>query len=703
MERSIWSFTVADYLIVEDFEDYNDYYPKRIWENWIDGWGTVDPPPGKPGNNTGSIVGYGTPPFAEQTAAFVHGGMQSMPLDYDNTKAPPWFNYSEADRTFNTSQDWTGYGVKALSLWFRGWPASVGSFVESPPGTYTITASGADIWDMTRPRETWFHDEFHYAYQQANGIPVTLIAKVDSVSNTNVWAKAGVMIRGSLDANSTHVAMYITPTSGAAFQYRNATGGLSDSNNVGWHVVAPQYVKLVLDNYGFSGYYSPDGLTWTQVRPLATATRTPPTISPPFYVGLALTAHDAALTCTAKFSSVSVTGGSGIWAHRDIGIKSNIVAPLYVTLQDSSPTPKTATVIHPDPNAVLRNTWQQWDIDMKAFTGVNPKLIKKITIGIGNRSNPQHVGIGTLYVDDIRVYLPRCFPDLVRPVGDFSNDCVVDYPDLSILTDNWLISEYLVTPVPPSNTNLEAYYQFENNLLDTSGKGRNGDPCGTNPGYAASKSGLGQAINLNGIGQYVGTHVTASTLGIGGGKARTVAAWVYTRAFNNGGIFDMGANVNGQNFSLRTMGEPNMWRAQRYGYPGYDFDFEYPSVSKWVHLAIVYDGNTAGDESRTYADGMLTGRQTATLNTANTRNFGIGLWSGNYFNGLIDELRVYSRALSQGEVASLAGKTTPFTQPLYLMLRPQDPAINMYNDGIIDLKDYALLVDMWLEELLWPQ
>jgi hypothetical protein len=374
-----------------------------------------------------------------------------------------------------------------------------------------------------------------------------------------------------------------------------------------------------------------------------------------------------------------------------------------VTLQDSSPTPKTATVTHPDPNAVLRNTWQQWDIDLKAFTGVNPKLIKKITIGIGNRSNPQHVGIGTLYVDDIRVYLPRCFPDLVRPVGDFSNDCVVDYPDLSILTDNWLISEYLVTPVPPSNTNLEAYYQFENNLLDTSGKGRNGDPCGTNPGYAASKSGLGQAINLNGLGQYVGTHVTASTLGIGGGKARTVAAWVYTRAFNNGGIFDMGANVNGQNFSLRTMGEPNMWRAQRYGYPVYDFDFEYPSVSKWVHLAIVYDGNTAGDESRTYADGMLTGRQTITLNTTNTRKFGIGLWSGNYFNGLIDELRVYSRALSQGEVASLAGKTTPFTQPLYLMLRPQDPAINMYNDGIIDLKDYALLVDMWLEELLWPQ
>jgi hypothetical protein len=41
-------------------------------------------------------------------------------------------------------------------------------------------------------------------------------------------------------------------------------------------------------------------------------------------------------------------------------------------------------------------------------------------------------------------------------------------------------------------------------------------------------------------------------------------------------------------------------------------------------------------------------------------------------------------------------------KPLYLLLTPQDSAMNMYNDGTINLADYALLVDMWLDELLWP-
>jgi hypothetical protein len=69
----------------------------------------------------------------------------------------------------------------------------------------------------------------------------------------------------------------------------------------------------------------------------------------------------------------------------------------------------------------------------------------------------------------------------------------------------------------------------------------------------------------------------------------------------------------------------------------------------------------------------------------------------------VDDVRVYNRALTQGEVAYLAGKTTAFQQRLDLLLTPQDPAINLYNDGVIDLKDYAVIADTWLDELLWPQ
>lgn len=42
-------------------------------------------------------------------------------------------------------RDWTKHELAELSLWFRGYPPSVGSFTEAPAGTYTMTASGTDI------------------------------------------------------------------------------------------------------------------------------------------------------------------------------------------------------------------------------------------------------------------------------------------------------------------------------------------------------------------------------------------------------------------------------------------------------------------------------------------------------------------------------------------------------------------------------
>ena len=164
----------------------------------------------------------------------------------------------------------------------------------------------------------------------------------------------------------------------------------------------------------------------------------------------------------------------------------------------------------------------------------------------------------------------------------------------------------------------------------------------------------------------------------------------------------MGANVNSQNFSLRTMGTPNLWRAQRYGYPTFDFDVSYPSSNVWVHMALVHEGEAGGDVSYVYADGKRIGMQVAALNTADDRPFQIGIWSGNYFDGLIDEVRLYDRALSQGEVAYLAGETTAFDQPIELLLTPQDANMDTNGDGAINFGDYANLVSTWLDEQLWP-
>jgi hypothetical protein len=105
----VWSFTTANFLIVDDFESYNDLDPaepdsNRIFNAWIDGY---DDP------TNGSLVGYDSPPFAEQT--IVHSGSQSIPLFYDNS-----VGYSEATLTLTYPRDWTENGVSTLSIWFRG-------------------------------------------------------------------------------------------------------------------------------------------------------------------------------------------------------------------------------------------------------------------------------------------------------------------------------------------------------------------------------------------------------------------------------------------------------------------------------------------------------------------------------------------------------------------------------------------------------
>ncbi len=101
----VWTFTTADFLVVDDFEDYtdNDAANEAIWQHWIDGFGVA-------GN--GSQVGYLMPPYAEQ--ATVHTGSQSMPLIFDVD-----MKYAEATLTLTYPKNWT-QGVDTLSLWFRG-------------------------------------------------------------------------------------------------------------------------------------------------------------------------------------------------------------------------------------------------------------------------------------------------------------------------------------------------------------------------------------------------------------------------------------------------------------------------------------------------------------------------------------------------------------------------------------------------------
>ena len=106
----LWSFSTANFLIIDDFESYNDLDPtdpasNRIFNAWLDGFDN-------PAIN-GSVVGHANPPFAEQT--IIHGGLQSMPMSYDNGVGK-----SEATLTLTSNRDWTFKGINTLTIWFRG-------------------------------------------------------------------------------------------------------------------------------------------------------------------------------------------------------------------------------------------------------------------------------------------------------------------------------------------------------------------------------------------------------------------------------------------------------------------------------------------------------------------------------------------------------------------------------------------------------
>jgi hypothetical protein len=323
-----------------------------------------------------------------------------MPYWYDNNKQG-YAYYSEVEKKLTTPRDWTVEGVKELSLWFRGYPSSAGSFTEAPFGTYTITSSGTDITGQS--------DGFHYAYKMLTG-PGSITARIVSVDNTDPSAKAGVMIRETLEPGSKHALLSVTPNNGVVSVVRVNTGGDSyTSNQTG--VTAPHWVKLERDLAGnFTVYHSVNGSSWVPVEDFTSQIIQ---MSANVYIGLAVTSNNADATCQAVFSNVNVTGNvtQQQWMDRDIGIASNDPEPLYIAVSNIAGIP--AVVYHDDSDAAVTGTWTEWIIPLQTFAdqGIVLADVDRISIGLGTRGNMTIPGgSGKIFIDDIRLYRPRPEP-----------------------------------------------------------------------------------------------------------------------------------------------------------------------------------------------------------------------------------------------------------------------------------------------------
>ena len=167
-----------------------------------------------------------------------------------------------------------------------GSPVRAGTAASSAPGTFSVTGAGEAIWGSA--------DQFQYVYQPIQG-DTEIIARVASLQATHAGAKAGVMIRESLNTGARHASMFATGSSGWSFQYRDVTDGWSFVS-AGSGGTAPGWVRLMRAGDRLTGYQSTDGKSWSLVGSETIE------MSASVYVGLAVSSRVETVTTAATFS-----------------------------------------------------------------------------------------------------------------------------------------------------------------------------------------------------------------------------------------------------------------------------------------------------------------------------------------------------------------------------------------------------------------
>jgi len=706
----IWRFTTGKYLAVEDFEEYVD--TDDLNDVWL---------------VSGSDI------YLENTIA---NDGNSMAIDFNNAPSP-YYTEAYADTTGPNSleldfgKNWLLEGVKALSLWFRGFP-DMGSFTEDS-GIYTIEGAGWTIWGTA--------DGFHYAYKTADSYTWQIMARVDSIENTDTWAKAGVMVRETLDPNSRHAMVVVTPESGVAFQYREHTGGDSEQSGRVAGITAPHWVRLT--RTGTPSKISADHANdvggepdvWTKVGDNLDMVLTT-------HIGLCVTSSNSGELCTAVFSDVTILDApngdpiAGEWADQDIGVLCNNPEPVYVVLEDSDSNaiwyyPDTNDADDADPNATQIGSWTEWMIELSKFSvqGIDPTDVQRMYIGVGDRYDPCEGGSGVVHIDDIRLYRPCCI--LSERSADFakadyapvlyseSGDCVVDYREIEIMGSDWLLEDEIITPTtdPGIAGGLVAYYPMDEGIGSITADDSGNDHTGTlEGGVSWVTPGLSgnSAIHVDGS---VGSRISIGDWNPADPNL-TISAWIRWSGQQIGysqGIVSKRDGWDAETvmfmFETDTPGTNGALQFRQYGDAETDVstatDTMMQHINRWTPVAVTYDGNDAtiylwGSDigSGPFSFGGGTG---ATMTIGNTMSSIAWADSPESFNGDIDEVRIYNRALSAAEIAYLAD-TTPGDNELCVPVLSWADLYDNEDEGerSVNFKDFALVAQMWLEEELWP-
>lgn len=186
-----------------------------------------------------------------------------------------------------------------------GNPALAGSTNVMNDGI-SLTAGGADVWGV--------RDEFRFSYFEQTG-DFDLVARIESLTDPNLYTKAGLMAREDLTDNSRHIFFQVFPNNnprnknngGYEFQYRKEKAGEMKAIYPAKFDGVPEFpvnypntwIRLKRVGNAFTGFYSADGKTW---KAFTTFTME---LSKKVYLGLALTSHNTNESATAIFRDIS--------------------------------------------------------------------------------------------------------------------------------------------------------------------------------------------------------------------------------------------------------------------------------------------------------------------------------------------------------------------------------------------------------------
>jgi|GEM_PF-82582 beta-galactosidase len=283
-------------------------------------------------------------------------------------------------------------GGSPPSPWLNADVGSVGlpGSVSYCGGQFTISGSGADIWST--------NDAFQFVYVYVpNCTNCDIRAFVASVEDTDSNAKAAVMIRESLAADSTHALVDVEPSAGIEFLWRPSTGASTSSASTPG--TAPNWVRLTRTNSTFQGYWSSDGNSWTQFGSASI------TMSNGAYVGLAVCAHDNSVLNTSVIEDVSAGFLPVITpptlapiANQTVNVGQTVAITPIATDTNSPPPPLTFSLLAAPAGTTLTQTNNtnaafNWRPAVSYANTVNPVTLKVAVNGSSSLSATQSFSI----------------------------------------------------------------------------------------------------------------------------------------------------------------------------------------------------------------------------------------------------------------------------------------------------------------------